>query len=153
MQRNIEVTRARLPNILQALHNSSIPRMIPVLQQQPHFRETAEGLRLVANRADAVSEFAFPPTQFWGDASVVPEVLLIENEGTLYTFTVVHLGRDRPPYMLGMVDFECGMRVFGPLLAPSGSRPSIGARVRTVAHPLPDGTPDYAFSVEGGNHD
>lgn len=121
--------------------------MIPVLQQQPHFRETAQGLRLIANRADDRSDFAFPPTQFWRSSSVAPQELLLEPEGTLYTFTVVHLGRDRPPYMLGMVDFACGIRVFGPVLAAPGARPHIGARVRTVAHPLPDGTPDYAFAI------
>lgn len=123
--------------------------MIPLLQQQPHFRETAEGFRLVANRADARSEFIFPPTRFWSDASVEPQELLIESEGTLYTFTVVHLGRDQAPYMLGMVDFECGLRVFGKLLAAAEGRPQIGARVRTVAHPLLDGTPDYAFAIVG----
>jgi hypothetical protein len=123
--------------------------MIPVLKPQPHIRETADGLRLVANRADAASGFSFPPVQFWGDASVVPQELLIENEGTLYTFTAVHLGRDKPPYMLGMVDFACGLRVFGPLLAAPGHPARIGARVKTVAHPLPDGTPDYAFSIIG----
>ena len=121
--------------------------MIPVLKPKPHFRETASGLRLIANRAGAQSEFSFPPTQFWEISSVEPEELLVEEEGTLYTFTVVHLGRDRPPYMLGMVDFACGIRVFGPLLAASGARPAIGARVRTVRHALSDGTADYAFAI------
>jgi uncharacterized OB-fold protein len=121
--------------------------MIPVLQKQPHFRETPEGIRLIATRCLPTQDFVFPPDQFrWGPPGVQEE-LLLEPEGVLYSFTVVHLGRDKAPYALAMVDFPGGLRVFGPLLFEPGTRPTIGSTVKTVAHALADGTPDYAFSV------
>ena len=120
--------------------------MVPILREQPHFRETPDGVRLIATRDSATREFMFPPSQYRRSESSMLEELLIESEGTLYTFSIVHLGRDKAPYALGMVDFASGIRVFGVLLLEKGVRPAIGGRVKTVAHNLPDGTPDFAFS-------
>ena len=108
-----------------------------------HLRDTPQGMVLVATRDAGREELQFPPCEFIHD-DAMPEEVPIGPVGQLYTYTVVHAGKDRPPYGLAMVDFAPGVRVFGRLLHDEG-RPVIGGDVRVVPFALPDGTPDYAF--------
>ena len=111
-----------------------------------HLRDTAWGMVLVATQSWRRLEVQFPPADYIHDDEE-PHNVLIGPVGQLYTCTVVHPGDDRPPYDLAMVDFEPGVRVFGPLLHDEG-KPVIGGSVRVVSFALPDGTPDYAFRVD-----
>lgn len=74
--------------------------------------------------------------------------VLLGPLGQIYSYTIVSAGKDVAPYALAMVDFEPGVRVFGPLILQQ-DRPAIGAQVRVVPHVLADGTPDYAFQMTG----
>lgn len=85
----------------------------------------------------------FPPVEFVHNDQRVTDVELGPT-GSLYSFTVVHPGKDKPPYGLAMVDFEPGVRAFGRLLFDA-EPPAIGSRLRVVPFTLPDGMPDYAF--------
>jgi uncharacterized OB-fold protein len=68
----------------------------------------------------------------------------------LYTYSIVHVDRERGPYALAMVDFEPGVRAFGPMLYEEGKEPSLGATMQVVHHNLPDGSSDYAFQEAAG---
>jgi uncharacterized protein len=109
---------------------------------QPHFRETASGMVLVATKI-AGRPAQFPPIVFLHGDEHAEEVELGPT-GRLYSYTVVHPGKDKAPYGLAMVDFDPGVRAFGRLLF-DGRLPAIGGALRVVPFPLADGTPDYAF--------
>lgn len=110
---------------------------------ESHLRDTPEGLLLVATRASAGAELQFPPSEFVHGGHR-PEEVPVGPVGKLYTYTIVHAGKEAPPYGLAMVDFAPGVRVFGRLLQNEG-HPVIGGDVRVVPFELVDGTPDYAF--------
>lgn len=115
-----------------------------------HLKPTPNGLCLLAtHRAGSKEPIQFPPQEFvHGDDSV--DEVLIGPTGVLYTYTVVHPGRDKPPYALAMVDFEPGVRVFGRLLLSPHAQMPLGLTVRLTPHSLPDGEADYAFEAFEG---
>lgn len=85
----------------------------------------------------------FPPIVFvHGDERA--EEIELGPTGRLYSYTVVHPGKDKAPYGLAMVDFEPNVRAFGRLLF-DGQPPAIGCALRIVPFALTDSTPDYAF--------
>lgn len=112
---------------------------------QPCFRDSPRGMVLVATRT-AGHDPQFPPIEFLhGDEPAVE--IELGPSGRLYSYSVVHAGKDRPPYALAMVDFEPGVRAFGRLLF-EGRAPALDSTVRVVPFALTDGTPDYAFQAE-----
>lgn len=115
-----------------------------------HMRDTPEGLCLVASRSPDRREPQFPPLEFIHGGAPQEEVL-IGPIGKLYTYTVVHAGRDQPPYGLAMADFAPGVRAFGRLVLDSGIAPDFGCAIRVVPFALPDGSTDYAFRPVEGN--
>ena len=68
----------------------------------------------------------------------------------LYTYTIVHPGRNSGPYALAMVDFEPNVRAFGRLILDGGNTPKIGSAVRVVPFDMAGGTVDYAFAAMSG---
>lgn len=113
-------------------------------RERSHLRETALGLQLVADRID--HKLQFPPSDFY--LGEVPTEHLLAPIGSLYSFTLVH-NANGSCYGLGMVDFEGGVRVFGPLVSTGRHHWRIGEHVRVVAHELADGSGDYAFVPAG----
>jgi uncharacterized protein len=115
-----------------------------------HFQSAADGLQLIATRGASDAPLQFPPQSFiHGDQAV--EEVPIGPQGVLYTYSVVHPGRDKATYGLAMVDFAPGVRAFGRLLLNGGTELRLGASVRVVPFELPDGEADYAFeAVEEG---
>ena len=111
-----------------------------------HFRETLDGMVLLATRQGANAQLQFPPSEFV-HRDQVPDEVAIGPIGGLYTYSVIHVSRDQGPYALAMVDFEPGVRVFGRMLYEPGNEPLLGADMRIVPFDLPDGTPDYAFEA------
>jgi len=124
-------------------HEQETPLKIIKRTESP-FRETPGGMVLVATRV-AGQPPQFPPIEFvHGDKKV--EDIELGPTGSLYSFTIVHPGKEKQPYGLAMVDFEPGVRAFGRLLF--GARPpAIGSQMRVVPFALSDGTPDYAFQA------
>jgi uncharacterized OB-fold protein len=114
-----------------------------------HFRSDPHGLQLIATRGPGDAPLQFPPQSFVHRDQVVEEVP-IGPMGVLYTYSVVHPGRDKPPYGLAMVDFNPGVRAFGRLLLKKGPELQPGVAVRVVPSNLPDGEADYAFEAVGG---
>ena len=123
--------------------------MRPTLRTDSHIRPTEGGLLLVATRTARHPQLRFPPAQFVHADEAVEEVTL-GPLGRLYTYTVVHPGKDAKPYALAMVDFEPGVRAFGRLVIGDGQPPRIDGTVRVVPFELPDGSADYAFEAVTG---
>lgn len=116
---------------------------------EPHFRMTEHGMLLIATRTASHPQLQFPPLDYvHGDQSV--EEVPIGPFGRLYTYTVVHPGKDGAPYGLAMVDFEPGVRAFGRLICTDGKAPATNSTMRIVPAQLPDGSPDYAFEAVSG---
>ena len=113
-----------------------------IKRTEPYIRETPGGMLLIATQI-AGQPPQFPPIEFVHNEQQIEEVELGPT-GSLYSFTIVHPGKEKPPYGLAMVDFESGVRAFGRLLFDAHP-PAIGSRLRVVPFALPDGTPDYAF--------
>jgi acyl-CoA-associated DUF35 OB-fold domain-containing protein len=112
---------------------------------QPCFRDSPRGMVLVATRT-AGHDPQFPPVEFLHGGEQAEEVELGPT-GRLYSYSIVHAGKDQAPYGLAMVDFEPGVRAFGRLLF-QGRPPAIDSTLRIVPFAMPDGTPDYAFQAE-----
>jgi len=53
----------------------------------------------------------------------------LSPDGRLYTYTIIHPGRDAEPYTICFVDFPEGVRVFGRLDIPTAQRPALGMAV------------------------
>lgn len=116
---------------------------------EPHFRMTESGMLLIATRTASHPQLQFPPLDYvHGDESV--EQVPIGPFGQLYTYTLVHPGKDSEPYALAMVDFEPGVRAFGRLNCNDGKAPAIDSTMRIVPSELPDGSADYAFEAVSG---
>ena len=118
-------------------------------RSRAHFRQTEAGMLLIATRTARHPQLQFPPLEFVHDDEPVEEVA-IGPQGTLYTYTIVHPGKDREPYALAMVDFTPNVRAFGRLLLDAGHAPRIGGTVRVVPFDMADGTADYAFAAVPG---
>jgi uncharacterized OB-fold protein len=114
---------------------------------RPHFLQTAQGFQLLATRSRRNVQPQFPPQAFEMADDFV-EDLPLGPMGRLYSYTVVAASKTAPSYGLAMVDFEPGVRVFGPLmLGPNAAAPELGVQVCLVPHVLSDGTGDYAFHM------
>lgn len=107
-----------------------------------HFRESEGAMVLVATSVNG-RPAQFPPIEYLHGDDRSQDVELGPS-GRLYSFTVVHAGKDKAPYALAMVDFEPGVRAFGRLLL-DGRAPALDSEVRVVRFALADGSPDYAF--------
>ena len=109
-----------------------------------HIAQTPDGLALVASRNSDGANWQFPPAEFFLGETPYEEIQ-IGPKGVLYTYSIVHVDRQRGPYALAMVDFEPGIRAFGPMVYEAGKEPSLGAAMEVVSHTLADGSADYAF--------
>lgn len=107
----------------------------------PHFRLTEKGMVLIGTQL-ANQAPQFPPTEHLVDDDLATEVVL-GPKGRLYSYSVVHPGKDKLPYALAMVDFV-NVRAFGRLVF-DGTPPPVDSEVRVVPFTLPDGDADYAF--------
>ncbi len=115
-----------------------------------HIAQTQDGLALVVSRNSDDANWQFPPAEFIvGD--VPDQEMVLSTQGVLYTYSVVHVDRERGPYALAMVDFEPGVRAFGPLVYEVGKEPPLGATMEVMAYALKDGTADYAFRQSTGS--
>jgi len=115
---------------------------------QPGSRTFVEGdatgaVRLLATWSPPGKALQFPPVSV--PLPEPPRVQPLAAEGRLYTYTVIHPGRDADPYTIGFVDFPEGVRVFGRLDIPAGQRPSLGMPIAVRA-----AEDDYRF-VPGRN--
>jgi uncharacterized OB-fold protein len=76
---------------------------------------------------------------------------VLSTKGVLYTYSIVHVDRERGPYALAMVDFDLGVRAFGPMVYEAGKEPPLGATMEVMAYALKDGSTDYAFRQSTGS--
>ena len=77
----------------------------------------------------------FPAIPESSPAAPLYEPLLLSEEATLYSFTIIHPNPKTrlSPYVLAYADFPEQVRVFGRLEMPKDQKPRIGMRLRTVA--------------------
>lgn len=97
--------------------------------------------RLLASCHRSTGEVAFPPVSVHSPLADQYDPLVLESEGTLYSFTVIHSSPKSglAPFALGYLDMPGPARLFGRI---NGSlRPQIGDRCRVV----PDAIYGYAF--------
>jgi uncharacterized OB-fold protein len=104
-------------------------------------REIPQRYRLEAARCVKCAKIAFPPRLVCagchGDAF---EPVTLSDEGTLVTWTVIHIA-PRPfaaeaPYVVGIVELEGGVRLTAQIVDCDASRLDFGARVRRVFRKL-----------------
>ncbi len=115
-----------------------------------HISKTPHGLALLASRSRDDVNWQFPPAEFTlGD--VPDQESVLSTHGVLYTYSIVHVDRERGPYALAMVDFEPDVRVFGPMIYEPGKEPPLGATMEVTAYALKDGSEDYAFRQSKGS--
>jgi uncharacterized OB-fold protein len=96
---------------------------------------------LQGGRCKDCQALAFPPPPVCASClSQAIEPYVLPNDGTLYSFTVVHR-KDTGPLMVGYADLPDGLRVFGQI-APS-SRPLIEGQVRITVNA--EGPPHCLF--------
>lgn len=123
--------------------------MMITKRTKSHIVNTQDGLTLLANRKGANLDWQFPPAEFFlGDTP--DEEILLGPKGVLYTYSIVHVDRERGTYALAMVDFEPGVRAFGHMVYEAGKEPPLGATMQVVPHTLADGSADYAFEQATG---
>ncbi len=70
----------------------------------------------------------------------------LSRRGTLYTFTVIHVGLEgfHPPYAVGWVMLPEGVRLFSPILTHDvEDELTIGMQMEMILHPLPDEKGDF----------
>ena len=123
--------------------------MMITKRSKNHIVHTDDGLTLLANRKEGSVNWQFPPAEFFLGETPDEEILL-GPKGVLYTYSIVHVDRERSPYALAMVDFEPGVRAFGPMVYEAGQEPPLGATMQVVQHILADGSEDYAFQQATG---
>jgi uncharacterized protein len=107
----------------------------------PHFLASERGMVLVGTRVGG-QQPQFPPTEYLVDGDQATDIALGPT-GRLYSYSVVHPGKDKAPYALAMADFG-DVRAFGRLIF-DGKPPAIDSAVRVVPFTLADGEQDYAF--------
>ena len=107
--------------------------------------EAGSGVALVGGVCSACGAKSFPRLAVCSscESDVEPVACELSQEGTLYTFTEVHVGGPGfvRPRVLGYVDLDDGVRVFGQVAAEAADL-SIGQRVTTrlgIVRSLPDG--------------
>ena len=123
--------------------------MMITKRSKNHIVHADDGLTLLANRKEGSVNWQFPPAEFFLGETPDEEILL-GPKGVLYTYSIVHVDRERGPYALAMVDFEPGVRAFGPMVYEAGQEPPLGATMQVVQHILADGSEDYAFQQATG---
>ncbi|MFM0374803.1 Zn-ribbon domain-containing OB-fold protein [Paraburkholderia aspalathi] len=111
-----------------------------------HFREMDGSLELIGTVSSRAARPRFPPADY-SLGGVQNEDVSLGSRGTLYTYTIVHPGKDRAPYGLAMVDFPGQVRVFGRLLIDVESTVVLESSVKVVPWEFPDGIKDYAFAL------
>jgi uncharacterized OB-fold protein len=125
--------------------------MMITKRSKSHIVHTDDGLTLLANRREGSVNWQFPPAEFSLGETPYEEIQ-IGPKGVLYTYSIVHVDRERGPYALAMVDFEPGVRAFGPMIYEAGKEPPLGAAMEVVSHTLADGSADYGFQQMMGAH-
>ena len=111
-----------------------------------HFREVDGNLELIGTVSSRAAHPRFPPADY-SLGGIQNEDVSLGSRGILYTYTIVHPGKDRAPYGLAMVDFPGQVRVFGRLLIDPESTVVLEKAVKVVPWEFPDGTKDYAFAL------
>ena len=124
-----------------------------VISEQ-HIALAADGARLLAGRCRNCGAISFPPADVchkcWSHAIDVGEA---GPEGTLYSYSVVHIGPRpwRTPYVLGYVDVTPELRVLSHIQARDTRTIRIGSTLRLTLSdvPLDDGRSisTYVFAV------
>ena len=104
---------------------------------------------LLACRRAGHAGLHFPPLPETSPLFADCELLELDGNPSLYSFTVVHFSpkANKPPQALGLVDYAEGLRVFARLDYPQDRRPRIGEALRLCLVQGDDG-PIYAFAPE-----
>lgn len=109
-----------------------------------HFwAEMADG-RLTTSRCGYCGRISFPPKalcpECWSQDIGWTDM---PREGVLYSWTRIHAGPEvfqhLAPYVVGIVDFEQGLRLACPVVVSEGMEPAIGARVEMIVMQFDDG--------------
>jgi uncharacterized OB-fold protein len=124
------------------------------LLSRDHVRRVADGWRLVGGRCPACGACAFPKPPIchrcWSESV---EAVDLSTRGTLYSYSVVHVGPApwKLPYVLGYVDLDDDVRVLAHIRAEPPARLAIGAVVDLAVAPVAivDGreVDDFVFDV------
>jgi uncharacterized OB-fold protein len=105
------------------------------------FRESAAGGVLLGSKCKSCGQVFFPPNSLC-TACLTQEMesVKLSREGTLYSFTTVHLPSYHftPPYTIGWIELHKGVRVFSQLKGWERRTLKIGMKMRLVIEKLWD---------------
>ena len=103
------------------------------------FAVDAHDAYLIGNRCQQCNQLFFPAKPFcFSCLSKNMEPSGIGRSGTLYSFTTCHMpsGRFKPPYQVGWIDLQEGVRIFAPLKVRRNQTLEIGMRMELVIDEL-----------------
>ena len=128
------------------------PEYFPV--DQPW--EVSDGLtHLIGMRCSSCGTKAFPARGVCSNCSAQSglEPVRLSARGTLYTYSEVHVApKDFPtPYVIGFVDLEAGVRVFGQIEGPASAlTPDQTVETTTgIVRVRANGTPVISYKFRG----
>lgn len=105
---------------------------------------------LLASRSKSDGKGVFPRIPQASPSRHLYEDITLSDSGTLYSYTVMHPSpkTGKPPFVIGLVDFEEDTRVLGLIkIAPESVK--IGMSVRVLESDTSDGA-GYCFEANGG---
>jgi scaffold protein (connect acetoacetyl-CoA thiolase and HMG-CoA synthase) len=104
-------------------------------------REIPQRYRFEATRCQNCRKVAFPPRQVCpGCRGEALEAVVLSDEGTLATWTVIHVAPRgfamQTPYVVGIIELPEGVRVTAQVVDADPSELDFGTRVRRVLRRL-----------------
>jgi uncharacterized protein len=103
------------------------------------FVQEADQAYLMGNRCQECGQVFFPSRPFcFSCSSARMEKVKLGDRGKLYSFTIAHMPSThfQPPYAVGWIDLEEGLRVFSPIRKTEGQVLRIGMEMELVIDKL-----------------
>ena len=107
--------------------------------RQGLFTEEANKFFLIGNRCEACGQLFYPPRPFCFNCfRKAMQTVKLGNRGRLYSFTTSYMPSTHfePPYTVGWVDLEDGIRVFAPIERSKNQDLAIGMEMELVIDEL-----------------
>lgn len=115
-----------------------MPEALKVLLDEGNY--SLERQQLLGNRCSSCDVKFFPKRSFCPNClrKETMEEIVLPNEGTLYTYSTVHVGNKKfhPPYTVGYVDIDPQIRMFGHLVRSDADKMKINQSVRISVGPV-----------------
>lgn len=104
--------------------------------EKNHFILELGEVNVIAGQCRSCKRFYFPYKETC-DICMKKVEKLYASKGKLHSFTVVYSPAPgfEAPYMVGYIDMDNGLRVFGQIITENGGKPKMDSRVMVVRDP------------------